>query len=81
LIYDWKTIIQVLFHIGRGERGLDKSPILFSFLYFIYAALSTIVTSPVSPSTRIVSPVLIADVAIPVPVTEGIPYSRQTIAA
>ena len=47
----------------------------------IYQALLTIVTTPVSPSTRMMSPVLITDVAIPVPVTDGRPYSLDTIAA
>ena len=36
---------------------------------------------PLEPSTRIIWPVLIVDVAKPVPVTAGSPYSRQTMAA
>ena len=36
---------------------------------------------PVLPSTRTRSPVLIAEVALPVPTTAGRPYSRATIAA
>src|SRR4051812_45607878 len=40
-----------------------------------------IVTTPASPSTRTRSPVLIRAVALPVPTTAGMPYSRATIAA
>ena len=40
-----------------------------------------IVTVPVLPSTRTRSPVLIVEVALPVPTTAGRPYSRATIAA
>src|ERR671937_2339683 len=39
------------------------------------------VTIPLEPSTRTDWPVLIAEVARPVPTTAGRPYSRQTIAA
>src|ERR1700728_616846 len=38
-------------------------------------------TVPARPSTRIRSPVLIVWVAIAVPTTQGMPYSRLTIAA
>src|SRR3954452_22973293 len=44
-------------------------------------AHSTIVTVPSVPSTRIRCPVLICDVARPVPTTAGRAYSRHTIAA
>src|SRR4030042_3652317 len=40
-----------------------------------------IVTTPVLPSTLIISPVLITVVATPVPVTAGRPYSLETMAA
>ena len=46
-----------------------------------YPALLTMETTPVSPSTLTISPVLITDVAIPVPVTDGTPYSLHTMAA
>ena len=36
---------------------------------------------PLDPSTRIIIPVVIVEVAKPVPVTAGRPYSRQTMAA
>ena len=42
---------------------------------------STTVTTPFDPSTRIVCPLSIVDVARPVPTTAGRPYSRHTIAA
>src|SRR4030042_4939835 len=45
-----------------------------------YARFS-IFTIPVLPSTFTVSPVLRTEVAIPVPVTDGTPYSLHTIAA
>src|SRR5919201_6291171 len=40
-----------------------------------------IVTTPASPSTRMRSPVEMRAVALPVPTTAGMPYSRATIAA
>lgn len=45
------------------------------------SARSTIVTTPLDPSTSIRSPVLIRRVATEVPTTHGMPYSRDTVAA
>src|SRR4030065_942690 len=46
-----------------------------------FYARFTIFTIPVFPSTLTVSPVLRTEVAIPVPVTDGSPYSLHTMAA
>jgi hypothetical protein len=49
---------------------------------WIYGVSSTsIVTTPRPPSTRILWPSLIREVALPVPTTAGKPYSRATMAA
>src|SRR5262245_31632309 len=50
--------------LGSGEHGLG------------HEAGSITVASPFSPSTRITSPVRIADVPLRVPITQGIPSSR-----
>ena len=59
----------------------SMNPDLWSGFIIHYPALFTILTTPVSPSTRTISPVLMNCVATPVPVTDGTPYSLQTMAA
>lgn len=85
LIYFYRTLFL------HGEKTANQSSMLFTpfFLYFqigifpcsYYLALSIIFTTPLLASTSTKSPSFSLRVAILVPITHGMPNSRDTIAA